>query len=218
MSNLLPLTKQLHEYILANSLHEPNALHQLRLKTQAMPEAVMMTMPDQAQFIHFLLKLIRAKKVIEVGVFTGYCTGWMALSLPADGKLIACDIDDQWPSVGKEYWNELGVANKIDLRVGNAVNTLDTLLVDEAGSFDAVFIDADKLNYDTYYEKSLNLVKPGGLIVFDNLLWSGKVADQSNKDASTQHLRMLTQKLYQDERVDFSLVTIADGVGLALKK
>lgn len=218
MSNLLQLTPHLYEYILTNSLQEPTVLHQLNEKTKALPEARMMTMPDQAQFIYFLLKLIRAKKVIEIGAFTGYCTAWIALSLPDDGKVIACDIDEKWPNIGKKYWEELGIANKIELRIGKATDTLSQLLIDQENTFDAVFIDADKLNYDSYYEKSLCLVKPGGLIIFDNLLWSGAVADDSNTDPSTMHLKQLTKKLHQDQRIFFSLITVADGVGLALKK
>jgi predicted O-methyltransferase YrrM len=218
MSNLLPLTSQLYEYILANSLKEPKPLEKLHAQTKTMSEARMMTMPDQAQFIYFLLKLIRAKKIIEIGVFTGYCTGWMAYALEDQGKIIGCDIDEEWPSIGKKYWEELGVANKIDLKIGNALDTLDQLLLDQANTFDAIFIDADKLNYTAYYEKSLKLVRQGGLILFDNLLWSGKVADLTAQDASTIHLRSLTKNLHQDERIYFSLVTIADGMGLALKK
>src|SRR5579862_1328882 len=211
MSNLLPLTSALHEYILSNSLKEPAPLNQLREQTAALPNARMMTMPDQAQFIYFLLKLIRAKKAIEIGVFTGYCTGWIALAIPDDGKLIACDIDVKWPNIGKTYWDKLGLTNKIELCIGNALDTLDKLLLSEENTFDAIFIDADKLNYDAYYEKSLRLIKQGGLILFDNLLWSGKVSDPSNKEASTLHIQNLTKKLHQDNRVYFSLVTIADG-------
>jgi len=218
MSNLLPLNDQLHHYLLSHSLQEPDALHALREETLKLSEAGMMTLPDQAQFIQCLLRLMGAKRVIEVGSFTGYATGWMALALPKAGQLIACDVNQSYVAIGQPYWKQLGVSERIDVRIADAVKTLRDLVVHQAGAFDAVFIDADKLNYDAYYELSLQLVRTGGLILFDNLLWSGKVANVQEQDETTQHLRYLTDKLHNDKRVFFSLVTVADGMGLVIKQ
>ncbi len=218
MSNLLPLNNQLHNYLLSHSLREPDALNALREETLKLPDAGMMTLPDQAQFIQCLLMLMRAKRVIEVGSFTGYATGWMALALPKEGQLIACDVNQSHVAMGQPYWEQLGISEQIDVRIADAAKTLNDLVAHQAGAFDAIFIDADKLNYDTYYELSLQLVRTGGLIIFDNLLWSGKVADLEQQDKTTQHLRYLTDKLHNDKRVSFSLVTVADGMGLVIKQ
>ncbi len=219
MSNLLDINQNLHSYIVDSSVRQPEALAKLYSTTLTYPDSQMVTMPDQAQFIGFLLKLINAKKVIEVGVYTGYCTSWIAMALPENGKVIAIDRDERWYGIGQECWRELGVESKIDLRTGEAIDILSELKSSsQAGQFDAVFIDADKSNYDNYYEIALRLVRQKGLIIFDNMLWSGKVADPDKNDLSTRSLRDLTYKIKNDDRVDFSLITVADGVGLAIKR
>jgi len=219
MSNILSLTPKLHEYILANSLREPKALTELRQITAKLPQSKMVTLADQGQFIGLLLKLIQAKRVIEVGTFTGCGTFSMALALPENGEVISCDIDEEWPNIGKPYWEKGGVAAKIHVKIGNAVDTLKRLIESgESGCFDGVFIDADKEQYDNYYELSLQLVRSGGLILLDNMLWSGKVIDKNDQEPSTINIRQLNQKMHHDERIDFSLVPIADGMALALKR
>jgi caffeoyl-CoA O-methyltransferase len=175
--------------------------------------------PDQGQFMALLIRLIGAKKALEVGVFTGYSSLCIALALPPDGKLIACDISEEYTSIAKRYWQKAGVTDRIDLRIAPALETLDQLLVaGQANTFDFAFIDADKENYTNYYERALQLVRPGGLIAVDNVLWGGAVADPSVQDESTQAIRAFNQKLHRDERVSLSLVTIADGLTLAMKQ
>jgi predicted O-methyltransferase YrrM len=166
-----------------------------------------------------LVQLIGAKKTLEIGVFTGYSALCVALALPPDGKIVACDVSEEYTSVGRRYWQAAGVTDKIDLRLAPALETLDRLLAEEqAGTFDFAFIDADKENYDGYYERSLQLIRPGGLIAIDNVLWGGRVADSQVRDKSTQAIRNFNQKLHEDERVTLSLVPIADGLTLALKR
>lgn len=175
--------------------------------------------PDQGQFMALLIQLIGAKKALEVGVFTGYSSLCIALALPSDGKLIACDISEEYTSIAKRYWKKACVTDRIDLRIAPALETLDQLLADgQANTFDFAFIDADKENYSNYYERALQLVRPGGLIAVDNVLWGGAVADPSVQDESTQAIRAFNQKLQWDERVSLSLVTIADGLTLAMKR
>ena len=166
-----------------------------------------------------LIKLIGATKTLEVGVFTGYSSLWTALSLPPHGRIVACDISEEWTTVARRYWSEAGVEDKITLRLAPALETLDQLLSDGlAGSFDFAFIDADKTNYADYYERALKLVRAGGLIAIDNVLWSGRVADQSDQDKDTVAIREFNEKLYHDERITLSLIPIADGLTLALKR
>ncbi|MGH9840657.1 MAG: class I SAM-dependent methyltransferase [Blastocatellia bacterium] len=219
-TNFLALTEPLYQYLSDNSLREPDVLRRLREETLASnPEARMAISPVQGQFMMLLLKLIGAAKTLEVGVFTGYSSLSTALSLPPDGRIVACDVSEEWTSVARRYWNEAGVADKIDLRIAPAVETLDRLLADgQAGTFDFAFIDADKANYGHYYERALKLVRKGGLIVFDNMLWYGKVADESVLDEDTVALRALNAKLHQDDRVFTSLIAVGDGVHLAIKQ
>ncbi|HEX5082372.1 MAG TPA: class I SAM-dependent methyltransferase, partial [Blastocatellia bacterium] len=166
-----------------------------------------------------LMKLIGAVKTLEVGVFTGYSSLCTALALPPNGRIVACDVSEEWTSVARRYWAEAGIADKVTLRVGPAVETLDALLADgQAGTFDFAFIDADKPNYDNYYERALKLTRKGGLIMFDNMLWSGKVADPSVQDDNTVALRALNEKLHHDERVFVSLLPLRDGISLAVKQ
>lgn len=221
MSNqFLALTEILYAYILNNSLREPDVLRRLREETDSTnPMAIMAISPVQGQFMMLLLKLIGAKKTLEVGVFTGYSSLCTALAIPSDGHIFACDVSEEWTSVARRYWAEAEVADKITLKLAPAVETLDALLADgHAGTFDFAFIDADKSNYDAYYERALKLLRKGGLIVFDNMLWYGKVADNSEQDADTVALRALNAKLHDDERVFTSLIGVGDGMHLAIKQ
>jgi predicted O-methyltransferase YrrM len=213
------LDNQLYNYLLSVSLREPEILGKLRQETANHPRSGMQISPEQGQFMSLLVQLIGAKKTLEVGVFTGYSSLSVALALPADGKIIACDVSEEFTAIARRYWQEAGVADKIDLRLAPGLETLDKLLATgQAETFDFAFIDADKENYDGYYERSLQLVRPGGLIVIDNVLWSGQVADEQYQDESTQAIRALNEKLHHDERVTLSLVPIADGLTLAIKR
>ncbi len=220
MSNrTLPLTDSLYDYLLEVSLREPPLLARLRAETEALPLAAMQISPEQGQFMAFLVELIGARRTLEIGTFTGYSALRVALALPADGRVVACDVSADYTEVGRRYWAEAGVDGKIDLRLAPAVETLDSLLeAGEAESFDFAFIDADKENYDGYYEKSLQLVRRGGLIAIDNMLWSGSVVDPDKQDKDTQAIRRLNKKLRRDRRVDLSLVPIGDGLALARKR
>ncbi|MBD2568415.1 class I SAM-dependent methyltransferase [Anabaena lutea] len=212
------LEKNLYNYLLSVSLREPDVLTQLRQETSQLPMAQMQISPEQGQFMALLVKLIGAKKTLEVGVFTGYSSLVTALALPADAKIVACDVSEEYTSIARRYWQRAGVADKIDLHIAPALETLDKLLASgEAESFDFAFIDADKGNYENYYERSLKLIRPGGLIAIDNVLWSGKVADSEVQDNQTNKIRFLNQKLHQDSRITLSLVPIADGLTLAMK-
>ena len=215
----LGLDNQLYNYLLSNSLREPEVLRQLREETAKHPYATMQISPEQGQFMALLVQLLGAKKTLEVGVFTGYSSLCVALALPKDGKVIACDISEEYTAIGRRYWQAAGVADKIDLRIAPALETLDKLLAEGiAGTFDFAFIDADKENYEAYYERSLQLIRKGGLIAVDNVLWGGRVADSQVQDSSTQAIREFNQKLHQDQRVTLSMVPIADGLTLALKR
>ncbi|MEH1860121.1 MAG: class I SAM-dependent methyltransferase [Nostoc sp.] len=213
------LDNQLYNYLLSVSLREPEILGKLRQETANHPRSGMQISPEQGQFMSLLVQLIGAKKTLEVGVFTGYSSLSVALALPADGKIIACDVSEEFTAIARRYWQEAGVADKIDLRLAPALETLDRLLATgQAETFDFAFIDADKENYGAYYERSLQLVRPGGLIAIDNVLWSGQVAQEQNQDENTQAIRALNEKLHHDERVTLSLVPIADGLTLAIKR
>ena len=213
------LDDRLYNYLLSVSLREPEILRQLRQETNNHPQAIMQISPEQSQFMALLVQLVGAKKTLEVGVFTGYSSLSVALALPPDGKIIACDVSEEYTAIARRYWQKAGVADKIDLRIAPALETLDRLLADgQAQTFDFAFIDADKVNYEGYYERSLQLVRPGGLIAIDNVLWGGKVADSQFQNSSTLAIRALNQKLHHDERIILSLVPIADGLTLALKR
>ena len=218
-SRTLELDDRLYDYLLANSLREPPLLARLREETAAMPMANMQIGPEQGQFMALLVELIGARRTLEVGTFTGYSALSVALALPADGKVIACDISEEFTAVARRYWAEAGVADKIDLRLGPALETLDGLLSDGlAGTMDFMFIDADKVGYDAYYERGLSLLRPGGLIAVDNVLWNGSVADPARQDEDTRAIRALNQKALADQRVSISLVPIGDGLLLARKR
>ena len=215
----LPLDDRLYDYLLRVSLREHEALRELRKRTGELEEANMQISPEQGQFMTLLVKLLGARSALEVGVFTGYSALCVALALPPDGTLIACDVSEEWTSVGREYWQKAGVADRIDLRIGPAAETLADLLRKGAQStFDFAFIDADKLNYGEYYELCLQLLRPGGLVAIDNVLWDGKVADESYNDEETRAIAAFNRRVHADDRVDVSLVPIADGLTLARKR
>ncbi|MBW4642884.1 MAG: class I SAM-dependent methyltransferase [Goleter apudmare HA4340-LM2] len=214
----LGLAQHIYEYLLSISLREPEILTQLRQETAQHPMARMQIAPEQGQFLALLVQLIQAKKTLELGVFTGYSALVVALALPNAGKVVACDTSEEFTAIAQPYWQQAGVADKIDLHIAPALETLDQLLRDgEAETFDFAFIDADKSNYDNYYERSLQLVRPGGLIAIDNVLWSGRVADPQIQDNRTKKIRAFNQKLHQDQRITLSLIPIADGLTLARK-
>ena len=219
MSNqTLGLSPQLYNYFQSISLREPEVLTQLRQETAHQPLSNMQIAPEQGQFMAFLIKLIGAKKTLEVGVFTGYSSLVVALALPENGDVIACDVDEEYTQIARTYWEKAGVSHKIKLHLAPAVLTLENLLTKgEENSFDFAFIDADKSNYDTYYEQALKLVRVGGVIAIDNVLWDGKVADSQVQDNRTQTIRRLNEKLHQDTRILLSVVPIADGLTLAMK-
>jgi predicted O-methyltransferase YrrM len=219
MSRYSPFDESTYQYLLSTSIREPEVARHLREETQQLENALMQIGPDQGQFMQLLIQLMRAKKTLEVGVFTGYSALWVALGLPADGRIIACDINEKYTSVARRYWKEAGVDQKIDLRIGPALETLGELLkANQAGTFDFAFIDADKTNYENYYERALELLRAGGLIAIDNTLWSGKVADPNANEADTVAIRQLNEKLHRDERVTVSMLTVGDGLTLAMKR
>jgi caffeoyl-CoA O-methyltransferase len=214
----LQLDDALYDYVLAHSLREHPAQIALREATKDHPHAGMQIGPEQGQFMALLARILGARRAIEIGVFTGYSALTVALALPDDGYLLACDISDEYTRIGKPYWQAAGVAHRIDLRIGPALQTLDArLAAGEAGAYDLAFIDADKTAYDAYYERCLELVRQGGVIAIDNVLWSGSVARPA-KTADTKALQALNDKLHRDERVDLSLLPIGDGLTLARKR
>ena len=213
----IQVTEALADYIRTVSLREPDLLRQLRDETATMEFAGMQISPEQGQFMAMLAGLIGAKRYLEVGTFTGYSALVIALALPADGQVVACDVSEKWTAVGRRYWREAGVDRKIDLRLAPALKTLDALIAERA-SFDFAFIDADKENYDGYYERALKLVPRGGIIAIDNVLWSGSVIDPAKRDAETEAIRALNRKLANDERIDLTLLPVGDGLTLAVPR
>lgn len=215
----LAMTDALYDYVLANSLREPAVLRRLREETAALPNAGMQISPEQGQFMALLVELLGARRTLEVGVFTGYSSLVVALALPPDGRVVACDVSEEYTAVARRYWAEAGVAEKIDLRLGPALATLDQLLAaGEAGTFDFAFIDADKEAYDRYYEQALQLLRPGGLIAIDNVLQAGRVVDPAVDNAAVNAIRALNAKIQRDERVTASLLPLGDGLTLARKR
>jgi predicted O-methyltransferase YrrM len=214
----LGLEDNLRDYLFSVSVREPEILTQLRQETSHHPMAIMQISPEQGQFMSLLVQLIGAKKTLEVGVFTGYSTLVVALALPNDGRIVACDISEEYTQIARRYWEKAGVSHKIDLHIAPAVQTLDDLIQTQAETFDFAFIDADKSSYDDYYERCLQLVRPGGLIAIDNVLWYGRVADEEVQDNRTKKIRALNTKLHQDARINLSLLPIGDGLTLAMKR
>ena len=214
-----PMTDSLYEYVLSVSLREPEPLRALREETGKLADGEWQIAPEQGPFLALLVQLMQAKQCLEVGTFTGYSAAWVASVLPDDGRIFCCDISETYAAIARKYWAIAGVAGKIDLKVAPALDTLNQLLASgRAGTFDYAFIDADKGNYDTYYEKCLELVRSGGLIAIDNTLWDGKVANPTVSDADTTAIRTLNAKLFTDKRVFLSFLPFADGLTLASKK
>lgn len=220
MSNrTVNLTDTLYRYLLEHSLREDTVARALRERTMAHDKANMQIAPEQGQFMQLLAELMGAKRIIEVGTFTGYSALCLARALPADGELVCCDVSEEWTAIGIPYWEQAGVRDRIDLRIAPALDTLDALLAaGRGGQFDLAFIDADKTNYGNYYERCLALLRPGGLLMFDNMLWGGSVADAAVQDADTVAIRDLNDRLHGDDRVGLSLVPIGDGLSLARKR
>ena len=214
------LSEALHQYLLANSVREPEVLANLRQETDRHPLSNMQISPEQGQLMGLLVQLIGAKKCLEIGVFTGYSSLSVALNLPDDGRIVACDVSDEFTSIARKYWQAAGVSEKIDLQIAPALDTLDRLLANgEAGTFDFAFIDADKNNYAAYYDRCFDLVRQGGLILVDNVLWYGRVIDPTmNADKRTQAIKEINQQIYHDDRVQISLIPIGDGLTIARKK
>ncbi|QFY41710.1 SAM-dependent methyltransferase [Candidatus Methylospira mobilis] len=220
MSNKnLGLSDTLYDYLLSVSSRESAVQRRLREETAQLPLAGMQITPEQGQFMALLAKLIQAKRVLEIGVFTGYSSLAVALALPEDGRITACDVSEEWTGVARRYWELAGVSGKISLQLGPALTTLDELIADgHSGLYDMAFIDADKENYDGYYERTLQLLRTGGLLLLDNLLWGGKVADPGATDKDTLAIRALNEKIHHDARVINSLLPVADGLGLVIKQ
>src|SRR5689334_14685416 len=213
------INDELWAYIRSISLREPDVLRRLREETAPLPEGRMQISPEQGQLMGLLVRLLGARRTLEIGVFTGYSSTSVALALPADGKIIACDVSEEWTAIARRYWREAGVAGRIELRLGPAAATLAAFLRDGGeGSFDFAFIDADKTGSDGYYEACLRLVRPGGLIAIDNALWHGAVVDPAATDADTMAIRALNLKVRDDPRVEACLVTVGDGILLARKR
>lgn len=213
------MDERLYEYLLSVSLKEPDVLTRLREEIARDPMAILQIPPDQGQFMALLVKLMGAKRILEIGTYMGFSALSMALALPEDGYLLACDINREWTDVARRYWQEAGVADKIELRIAPALETMDDLLGDEpVRLFDMIFIDADKTNYCAYYETGLNLLRSGGLVILDNVLWSGKVADAREQEPDTVALRAINRMIYQDERIDASIIPIGDGMTIARKR
>ena len=215
----VPLTDALYQYLLEASLREHDVLRKLRLETASHPESKMQIAPDQGQFMGALVRLMGARKTLEVGVFTGYSSLAVALALPPEGRMIACDVSKEFTAIARKYWREAGIADKIDLRIGPADETLAELIEQGYGStFDFAFIDADKEGYDGYYEQALQLVRPGGLILIDNVFRGGEVIDPAVTSSGTKSIRALNAKMRTDDRVHISMVAVGDGLTLAIRK
>lgn len=219
MSKHTMLTEELYQYLWSSIDREPELLQQLREETAVLPLARMQIAPDQGQFMAVLVKLIAARRVLEVGTFTGYSALVMALAMPADALVVCCDVSQEWTDIARRYWQRAGVSDNIKLHLQPALQTLDELL-QQGGteSFDLVFIDADKENYGLYYERSLQLLRPGGLILIDNVLWEGGIIDDENQDIDTLAIRTLNAALKIDARIDLAMVAVADGLTLAVKR
>ena len=206
------------DYIRQITLREPPSLRKLREETEDHPHAGLQTSPEQGQFLHAMARLVGARKTLEIGVFMGYSSTWVALALQPGGKLVACDRSEEYTARARQTWRDAGVEDRIDLRIGTALDTVKGLLANgAAGSFDMVFIDADKTNYANYYECALELVRRGGLIAIDNVLWHGAVIDPLDRDADTEAVRAFNLKLHADQRVALTLATLGDGLTLACK-
>jgi caffeoyl-CoA O-methyltransferase len=214
----LGLSDALHAYFLNSLVHEPELLGELRKETAALPGAGMQIAPEQGRFMRWLVQLVGARRCLEIGVFTGYSSLSVALALPEDGRIVACDVSEEWTQIALRYFERAGLSQKFDLRIGPGLATLDALKsAGQSGSYDFAFIDADKSNYLGYYERCLELLRPGGLVAVDNSLWGGKVADPSVNDVDTSAIRELNARAMSDARVSACLIPIGDGLLLAQK-
>jgi predicted O-methyltransferase YrrM len=217
--NCIQVTEELYKYILSISLRESEILKQLREETSSLKNAVWQISPDQGQFMSLLVRLLNAKKTLEIGVFTGYSSMVVGMTLPEDGKIIACDISEEYTSIAKKYWEKAGISHKIILKLQPALKTLDELIKNgEEETFDFIFIDADKSNYEHYFEKSSKLIRKGGIIAIDNTLWSGDVINPNINDKDTISIRHINEKLSKDQHFYISLIPIGDGLTLLMKK
>jgi len=214
----IQITDSLYQYLRDTGVREPDILKELREETALLDNAEMQIAPEQGQFMAMLVKLMNARRTLEIGVFTGYSSLSVARVLPDDGKIWAFDINDEWTQIARKYWKKAGVEDKINLTIGPAAETVQQFISDDTkSSFDFAFIDADKTGYDTYYEQCLQLMRPGGLMVFDNVLRHGRVIQDDVDDEDTVAIRKLNKKLHEDSRVEISMVPIADGLTLARK-
>jgi predicted O-methyltransferase YrrM len=220
MSNVsLGLPPDLHAYLVRHGVREPDILRRLREETASLPQHDMQIAPEQGALMALLVQLSGARRAIELGTFTGYSSLAVMLAMPPDGTIVCCDVSDEWTSVARRYWAQAGVADRVDLRLAPALETLDALLAGGgAGTFDFAFIDADKTDYPEYHERIVQLLRSGGLAVYDNVFWGGDVIDQSKTDPSTVGVRRLNERLATDERVTISMIPVADGLTLALKR
>jgi predicted O-methyltransferase YrrM len=219
MSDAITLSPELSGYVRSVSVRESDILRRLREETAARPDSSMLTSPEQAHFLAWLARAIGARRCLEIGVFTGYTSLVLAQALPDDGRLTACDVSDEFTAIASRYWREAGVEHKIDLRLGPALGTLDALLRGgHAGGFDFAYIDADKVSYTDYYERTLSLLRPGGVIAADNVLWGGEVIASSPDDPDVTAIRAFNERLRDDDRVFLSLLAIRDGLTLACKR
>jgi len=216
---MLTYSEELAAYLRNTGQRDTDVLKALREETAKLPMGLMQISQEQGAFMANLMRMINARKTIEVGTFTGYSALVVASALPEDGRVIACDVSDEWTRLGRKYWEQAGVAGKIDLILRPATETMDDLIErGEAGTFDFAFIDADKSNYDNYYERALVLLRQGGVVAIDNVLWSGAVVDDGRQDDDTRAIRALNQKIHDDERVDVNMLPIGDGLTLAVKR
>ena len=215
----LKLTDSVYDYMLEHSLRESEACRLLREETAPMKMGMMQVSPEQGQFMAFLVRLTGTRRALEIGTFTGYSALCVAQALPSDGRLVCCDVSEEWTSVGQRYWQSAGVSDKIDLKIGPATETLQALREDgEEGRYDFAFIDADKKNYLVYYENVLSLLRTGGVLLIDNVLWGGSVANPGKNDDDTNAIRTLNQHLHGDDRVLLSLLPVGDGLTLVMKQ
>jgi caffeoyl-CoA O-methyltransferase len=214
----LELDDRLYDYLVQFGTRESELLKDLRNETAKLPGAGMQIGPEQGAFMGLLVELIGAKRALEIGTFTGYSSLCIAGAMPADGKLICCDVSEEYTKVARDYWRRAGLESKIELRIGPAVATLDALIAADVEPFDFAFIDADKTNYSNYYDRAIQLVRPGGLIAIDNVLWGGDVANPSENDEDTQAIRAVNERVRNDERVTLALAPIGDGLTLARKR
>ncbi len=208
----------IQRYIIETLVREDPVLRELREETSRHPRARMAIGPEQGQLMALLAHLIAARRYLEIGVFTGYSSLAMALALPDDGYILACDVSEEYTAVARHYWQKAGVTKKIDLRIGPALQTLEKITAENVTPFDIAFVDADKESVNEYYESALQLIRPGGLILVDNVLWGGSVVDAGDRDADTQALRRLNARVGRDQRVDATLLPVCDGILVAAKR